>query len=150
MIAQLCRLNHIQVGQIVKEKSLHFGKDQVYDSFIIDEDAVVDELDPIMEKGGNIVDHHGCDFFPESWFDLILCLTTDNSILYKRLEDRGYSDVKIQENVSCEIMQVVLQEAVESYEQDKVILLQSNTVQDMEENIQRVEEWIENWINKEN
>ena len=26
---------------------------------------VVDALEDFMEAGGNIVDHHGCDFFPE-------------------------------------------------------------------------------------
>ena len=32
---------------------------------------VVDELEDQMCEGGNIVDYHGCDFFPERWFDIV-------------------------------------------------------------------------------
>ena len=41
-----------------------------------------------METGGRIVEYHGCDFFPERWFDGVFVLRTDNTILYKRLEER--------------------------------------------------------------
>jgi len=37
------------------------------------------------------VDYHGCDFFPERWFDIVFVLRTNNTILYERLEQRGYS-----------------------------------------------------------
>lgn len=49
---------------------------------------VVDELEERMSKGGNIVDYHSCEFFPERWFDIVFVLRTDNSILYKRLQQR--------------------------------------------------------------
>jgi adenylate kinase len=41
-----------------------------------------------MSEGGNVVDFHGCDFFPERWFDLVVVLRTDNSVLYSRLKAR--------------------------------------------------------------
>ena len=49
---------------------------------------VCDELEDVMEEGGNIVDYHGCDFFPERWFDLVVVLQTDNTVLYDRLSKR--------------------------------------------------------------
>lgn len=49
---------------------------------------VIDELEDQMSEGGNIVDYHGCDFFPERWFDIVLVLRTNNTILYERLEKR--------------------------------------------------------------
>jgi len=49
---------------------------------------VIDELEERMSKGGNIVDYHSCEFFPERWFDIVFVLRTDNSILYKRLQQR--------------------------------------------------------------
>ncbi len=49
---------------------------------------VCDELEDTMKAGGNVVDYHSCDFFPERWFDLVLVLRTNNSILYSRLEAR--------------------------------------------------------------
>ena len=42
-----------------------------------------------MSKGGAVVDHHSCDFFPERWFDLVVVLQADNSVLYDRLTDRS-------------------------------------------------------------
>jgi hypothetical protein len=41
-----------------------------------------------MESGGVIVDFHGADLFPERWFDLVVVLRTDNSVLYPRLQSR--------------------------------------------------------------
>jgi adenylate kinase len=116
-----------------------------------------------MEEGGQIVDLHSCEFFPERWFDLVIALTTDNSALYERLEkryvlliypvhahhmyitDSGYSQKKITENIECEIMQVVVQEANESYAAEMVQILPSNTVDDMESNVERIQQWIERW-----
>lgn len=45
----------------------------------------------------------------------MLVLQTDNTVLWKRLEKRGYGRKKIQENVECEIMHVIVEEARESY-----------------------------------
>ena len=49
---------------------------------------VCDELEDLMEEGGNIIDYHGCDFFPERWFDQVVVLQTDNTVLYDRLSRR--------------------------------------------------------------
>ncbi len=46
----------------------------------------------------------------------MVVLQTDNTVLYERLEQRGYPQGKITENVQCEIMMVLLQEAHDSYE----------------------------------
>ena len=34
------------------------------------------------------MDFHSCDFFPERWFDLVIVLQTDNTVLYDRLDKR--------------------------------------------------------------
>ena len=52
---------------------------------------VIDELEEVMGEGGNIVEYHSCDFFPERWFDLVIVLRTDNTLLYDRLEKRYQS-----------------------------------------------------------
>ena len=127
-----------------------------------------------------------CDFFPERWFDLVLVLTCDNTALYDRLVERGYAAKKLEENVQCEIMQVVLQEAKESYAevgeadfastchlrpairysssrtpphsatgtqtlpsppaQEVVHQVTSDTIDDMESNVNRVAQWMEQWV----
>jgi len=130
---------------LVKTKALHQGKDEEFDAFIIDEDKVCDELESEMEDGNNIVDYHGCDFFPERWFDLVVVLRTDNNVLYPRLEKRGYSPKKISENIECEIMQVILEEARESYKKEIIWELQNNTLEDMERNVEGIVSWVQQW-----
>jgi broad-specificity NMP kinase len=77
------------------------------------------------------------------WFDLVVALTCDNTIIYDRLAARGYSANKIQENVECEIMQVVVEEARESYQPEILVILTSNNLDDMEENVERIESWVQ-------
>mmetsp|Transcript_45209 Transcript_45209/g.143921 ORF Transcript_45209/g.143921 Transcript_45209/m.143921 type:complete len:170 (+) Transcript_45209:118-627(+) len=142
MVAHALHFEHVEVGKLVKEKELHEGYDAEFDTYILDEDKVCDELEDIMAEGGKVVDHHSCDFFPERWFQLVIVLQSDNTILYNRLEKRGYSEQKVQENVQCEIMQVVAEEARESYKQEIVVFLQSNTVEEMESNVGRIMQWV--------
>ncbi|TMW55745.1 hypothetical protein Poli38472_010627 [Pythium oligandrum] len=139
-------LQHVNVGDLVKEKNLHEGRDEEFDAFILDEDKVCDELEDVMAEGGKIVDFHTCDFFPERWFDLVIVLQVDNTTLFDRLTKRGYSQKKVTENVECEIMQVVLQEAMESYAPEIVQALSSQTVEDMESNVERVLQWMQHWL----
>jgi len=52
--------------------------------------------------------------------------------------------------MECEIMQVVLEEARESYEEQIVIELESNSIEQMEENVSRIKAWMESWIKNHN
>ena len=60
---------------------------------------------------------------------------------------RQYSAKKIQENIECEIMQVLVEEALSSYDSDTVTVVQlaSNTVDDMDDNVHRITQWIHNY-----
>jgi adenylate kinase len=100
-------------------------------------------MEPLLSRGGNIVDYHSCDFFPERWFDLVLVLSTSTEVLFDRLQNRGYSNRKIDENMECEIMQVVYESAMESYRPEIVHRLESNTIDDMDTNSARLKAWYE-------
>lgn len=58
---------------------------------------------------------------------------------------RGYKQKKVSENVECEIMQVVLEEAKESYPDEAVHEVQSNTIEELESNVSRVSQWLDAW-----
>lgn len=58
---------------------------------------------------------------------------------------RKYPEAKLQENMDSEIMEVLLQEAKESYDEDIVVELQSVTADEMESNVERIEQWLEQW-----
>jgi adenylate kinase len=51
----------------------------------------------------------------------------------------------MQENIDAEIMQVILDEARESYDEEIVIELQSDSVEEMESNVDRITGWVTQW-----
>ncbi|XP_006762448.1 PREDICTED: adenylate kinase isoenzyme 6 isoform X3 [Myotis davidii] len=139
-------LKYVNVGDLAREGQLYDGYDEEYDCPILDEDRVVDELENQMSEGGVIIDYHGCDFFPERWFHIVVVLKTENSILYKRLETRGYNEKKLKDNVQCEIFQILYEEALASYSEDIVHQLPSDKPEDLENNIDQILKWIEQWV----
>ncbi|XP_052573175.1 adenylate kinase isoenzyme 6-like [Peromyscus californicus insignis] len=122
------------------------GYDDEYSCPISDEDRVVDELENQMREGGVIVDYHGCDFFPERRFHTAFVLRTDNSIQHKRLETRGYDEKTLQDNTQCEIFQVLYEEARASYREEIVHQLPSNEQEQLEDNINQISKWMEQWV----
>lgn len=62
--------------------------------------------------------------------------------------NRKYPELKLQENLDSEIMEVLLQEARDSYDEEIVVELQSNNAEQMDENVDRIEAWFKQW--KEN
>lgn len=63
------------------------------------------------------------------------------------METDASIDKKIENNMDAEIMQVILEEAREAYDEEIVIELTSNTVEEMESNVERIAQWAKNWIN---
>jgi adenylate kinase len=73
---------------------------------------------------------------------VLRCNSTD---LYDRLKARKYSAKKLEENMDAEIMQVLLEEAREAFDEEIVVELQSDSLDDIDGNVERIEAWIENW-----
>jgi adenylate kinase len=151
LIAEKTGLKHINVGELIKQHKCYDGHDNKLDTHILDEDKLLDLMETIFqecadENVGIVADYHSCELFPERWFDLILVLRTNTEELFDRLTERGYNEKKRNENLEAEIMQVVLEEARESYDSEIVQEVQSNTVEDMESNVERCRVWMEQWI----
>ena len=70
--------------------------------------------------------------------------------MYDRLIARGYNDLKRQENMECEIMQIVLEQARESYNNDIIYELNSNNMEELNSNVDRIEVWYNNWLQQNN
>lgn len=47
--------------------------------------------------------------------------------------------------MDSEIMDVLLEEALSSYDENIVVELKSNTTDEMESNVDRIEAWIKQW-----
>lgn len=112
-LAQNTGLRHLSINQVIKERGCHEGWDDELKSWIVDEDRVrqppssleirralcpkltvcvprklLDSIEDEVKRGGNIIDWHACDLFPESWIDLVVVLRTDTAALYDRLASR--------------------------------------------------------------
>jgi adenylate kinase len=112
---------------------------------MITSSQLLDVIEDDVKKGGYIIDWHACEMFPKSWIDLVIVLRTNSSHLYDRLKARNYAENKLQENLDAEIMEVILAEARESYDEEIVIELESNEDGDIESNVERIETWIKTW-----
>lgn len=143
--ARLPGFTVIELGELIKSKQLHAGWDAEHEAYLWDEDRICDELEEVMAGGGVVLDFHGADFFPERWFDLIVVLRTDNSVLYDRLAARGYSQQKLQENLEAEIMQVVVDEVTGAYREEIVVQWHSNSLEELEANVERAAQWALQW-----
>ena len=151
LIAETLGLKHINVGELIKQHKCYDGHDDTLDTHILDEDKLLDLMEGIFQEcaddnTGIVADYHSCDLFPERWFDLILVLRAKTDVLFDRLAERGYNEKKRSENLEAEIMQVVLDEARESYDLEIVHEVQSNTVEEMESNVERCKLWVEQWV----
>ncbi|KAI1843944.1 hypothetical protein JX265_013419 [Neoarthrinium moseri] len=145
VLAERTGLRHLSVNQVVKDKGAHEGWDDEFQSWVVDEDKLLDAMEDDAQKGGCIIDWHACDLFPERWVDLVVVLRTDSTVLYDRLKARKYPEAKLQENLDSEIMEVLLQEARDSYSEQIVVELQSNDSDQMESNVDRIEAWVTQW-----
>jgi len=56
---------------------------------------------------------------------------------------------KLQNNIECEIFQVLLEEARDSYSKDIIMTLQSDTIEDVSRNVDLLKEWVANWSPKD-
>lgn len=133
------------------------NKNQLYDewdhkrnSSVYNEDKVVDFLEDQMTKGGNILDFHSCDFFPERWIDIVVLLRANNQFLYDRLKARNYTAEKITENIECEILEVTHDEVFDSYHEPrhKILELDNSTEPQMEQNLKLTIDVIGEWLKK--
>ena len=111
-------LRQMDIGALVKEKNFYVSYDEEWQSYEVNEDQVLDELEPLSggrapepldegedeseevaeakalteddeSRGGLILDWHTCDVWPERWVDLVVVLRCDHQVLWQRLEKRS-------------------------------------------------------------
>uniref|UniRef100_A0AC35UEJ3 Adenylate kinase isoenzyme 6 homolog n=1 Tax=Rhabditophanes sp. KR3021 TaxID=114890 RepID=A0AC35UEJ3_9BILA len=146
-LADILKFKVLNIGEIVKENGLYSKFDETFQSYILNEDQVLDFIEEEMNSkdGGIIVDHHGCDFFPERYFNMVVVLRCSNEKLYERLSSRGYGEKKVSENIECEIFGTIAEEARESYKEHRVFEFENETEAQMADNLEKIQILIERW-----
>eukprot|EP00697_Spironema_sp_BW2_P015945 gnl/Spiro4/69_TR40_c0_g1_i1.p1 gnl/Spiro4/69_TR40_c0_g1~~gnl/Spiro4/69_TR40_c0_g1_i1.p1 ORF type:complete len:176 (+),score=23.21 gnl/Spiro4/69_TR40_c0_g1_i1:48-575(+) len=143
LVAERLGMQVLNVGALVVERSLYESYDEEFQSYIPDEERLLDEMEEMLRPGGFVVEHVACELFPERWFDLVVVLTANIGLLAQRLVQRGYAENKVEENLECERFQVLYFEAKESYAPEIVMSLCSDTADQLEDNIAAISQFIE-------
>lgn len=133
------RIRYFPISELAKEHRWYEEYDDEMEASILNERSMLKWLRPHIQAQGCLVDFHGCDLFPQKWFDFVIVLKTDKTeILYDRYVARGYPQAKITENMTCEMMQVIAEEAYNHFGSDRCIIVKSNTESDMKANVDLV------------
>ncbi|ETI23084.1 hypothetical protein G647_04880 [Cladophialophora carrionii CBS 160.54] len=145
-------LRHLSINDLVKSRGCHTGFDEDLQTLVVDEDKLMDEVEKEIEDGGGhggwVIDWHSTAGFAVRWVDLVVVLRCEETdVLFDRLTARGYKDNKVQENMDAEIFGVVSEEAKEGWEEEgQVVELKSVHAEDIEENAERILQWVKNWV----
>ena len=141
---------HVQIlniSELVKREGLHDGHDSEYDTFIINDGKTQKRLRKLIpemsQKSPVLIECHSLGLFDEddleSLIDHVIVLTCSTENLYDRLQSRGYSKKKIEENLECEIMRVCADESCEIFRTEGVVReMQNDSEQDREAILQEV------------
>lgn len=106
----------LSVSDLVKKEKLYEEYDEQLDTYVMKDSKVKRRLKELLAEPGWIVESHTVSVIPKDLIDYTFILRVPSTALYyDRLAARGYPKAKIEENVDCEIMQVVWQEAVERF-----------------------------------
>ena len=137
-VAKKFNLIHLDISELAMEKKLWESYDSVYKTYVINDDAVVDELERRIQdrSTGVILDYHSCSLFPRRWVtedprSAVLVLQCPTEILFDRLTRRGYKGQKLTKNMEAEIMCTCEGEARENYPKTRVFLQKSCTLKDL-------------------
>ena len=102
----------LDINKHLRENNLLGDKDVARDTFDVDLDALNDSLEAYRNAGATVfMDSHLSHFLDSH---MIIVLRCNPDILADRLRARGYSEMKVRENVQAEILDVILCEATES------------------------------------
>jgi adenylate kinase len=131
----------VLVNDLIKSEKLYDEYDSHFDTHIIDDRKVRRFLKSYLSSLSAdfcIIETHTVTTLPREIIDYVAVLTARTDVLFDRLQARQYSREKVDENMECEIMRIVLEEAVERFGSNKVHEMASNTQEDIEDNIEVV------------
>ncbi|AWR99573.1 adenylate kinase family protein [Metallosphaera hakonensis] len=110
ILSNMLKMEYVHVSKFVIERKLYKGYDQTRSSFEIDDQIVAKELNDYLREKSNVVIE---TVYPSliDQADKVVVLRKNPKVLYEELSRRGWTDLKVIENVEAEILGYVAQEA---------------------------------------
>ena len=116
---------YADANQIISKNKLSEGYDQKRQTKIIDvkklNKKLISEINKNKKLKGIIIDSHLSHYLPRKYVDLCIVTKCNIKELNKRLQRKGFSKSKIQENLQAEIFDICYDEAKK--QMHKVILI---------------------------
>ena len=126
-IAKNNKYLYIDGKKLIKIFKLNEKFDKKRKSWIVDvkrlNEALIKTITICKLNGekGVVFDSHLAHYLPRKYVNLCIVTRTEPKKLYSRLKKRGYSQLKIEENMEAEIMQVILEEARERKHKIRIV-----------------------------
>ncbi len=132
----------MSVSRKVFEWDLTIAYDFERDTHIIDfeklSEKLREEVEKLLRSGDSkvivIETSYPC-VLPDEIVDLVIVLKCPVNVLLERLERREWPKIKIEENIESEHLNVVLEEALTCFKPEKVICLESLSVEDLKRDL---------------
>jgi len=118
---------YVDVKKLIKNFKLNEKFDKKRKSWIVDVKKLnkvlieIIKLRKIEGAKGIVFDSHLSHYLPKKYVDLCVVTRAETKKLHQRLKKRGYSKSKINENIECEIMQIILEEARQRKHKIKIV-----------------------------
>ncbi len=115
-LAQKLGFDYLDLKEVILEHHLDEGFDKERDCVIVD----VNKLSPIVidiiksNENGLVIDSHLSHFLPKEYVDVAIVCKCELKELKRRLDERGYHEEKVRENLDAEIFDICLNEAKEA------------------------------------
>jgi adenylate kinase len=115
-LADKLKLKYLDVNLLIEQNNLRGKYLDKFDSYEVDVKKLNLFLVKLIKKSkfNLIIDSHLGHYLNPKYVDYCIVCKCDLSVLKKRLFYRGYSKLKIRENLDCEIFDVCLIEAKEN------------------------------------
>lgn len=114
---------HVDLAELVERENLISGTDKARETLIADTNRVSKRIQEIIRESERdvIVDgHYAVDVVPAKNIHVVFVLRRDPDELKGFMEDRGFKERKLWENLAAEILDVCLWDAVSACGSDKV------------------------------
>jgi adenylate kinase len=116
-------LKYLDVNKVLEKYKLKEKYDKKRRTWIVDVDKLNKVLIEIISKSkkGLVIDSHLGHYLPPKYVKLCIVTKCSLKVLKGRLEKRGYSKLKVRENLESEAFDICLNEAKEEGHKVKVV-----------------------------
>lgn len=115
LIEKKLKYAYVDVNKMIDEHNICDEYDTARRCKVIDSEKLNAMLIKMIKKSNDnvVIDSHLSHLLPKKYVDLCIITRCDLKILKKRLEQRGYNEKKVRENLDAEIFDLCLSEAEE-------------------------------------